>query len=220
MSSLNSSSYRAPSRSQRIDTAVDYELRQGETSHDTGVYISSDGHRVSRQGINVGLKKRKIAPSDLVDTFGDWVPLPGDADDVRAAAEGEYDLSDEASGTGEKRKCYESSVRIAVICCLSELTTTQDDPMNLWRPLVQRFLDELVRREGLGEEGDECACCRTKFRATKARRFRCKDCGDFIQCNECVLSRHSLAPLHRLEVRVLVPPWNRKTEDVYLGMER
>ncbi|KAJ7847056.1 hypothetical protein B0H13DRAFT_2362609 [Mycena leptocephala] len=179
MSSLNTSSYRAPNRSQRIDSAIDYEVRQGEITHDTGFYISSDGRRAVRQGLNVRVKKRKLAPSDLVDAYGDWIPLPGDADDMRDAADwgGE---DDEASGTGEKRKRYESS----------------DDPMNLWRPLVQRFLDELMRREALGDTGDDCACCKDK---TKKRRFRCTDCGEFVQCHDCLLSRHSLLPLHHVE---------------------
>jgi hypothetical protein len=75
-----------------------------------GFFVSRDGRRARRQGINVGLKKRKISPNDLVDAYGDWVPLPGDAYEVRAAAEVGAD-DDEASGTGEKRKRYESSVR-------------------------------------------------------------------------------------------------------------
>jgi hypothetical protein len=113
MSAFYSSSYRAPNRSQRIDTAVDYELRPGELTHDTGYYVSTDGRHATRHGINVALKKRKISPNDLLDAFGDWVPLNGEADDMRAAAEGgaeDGESADEGSGTGEKRKRYESSV--------------------------------------------------------------------------------------------------------------
>jgi hypothetical protein len=32
------------------------------------------------------------------------------------------------------------------------------------------------------------------------RLFRCDQCGDFLQCEECVLERHQLNPLHCLRV--------------------
>ncbi|KAJ6501536.1 hypothetical protein C8R47DRAFT_1211112 [Mycena vitilis] len=161
MASLNSSSFRAPNHSQMNDTSIDYEVRPGETSHDIGFHASTDGRRAVRRGINVAVKKRRIAPSDLVDTYGDWMPLPGDADDLRSGMD-DTEGQENASATGDKRKRYESS----------------DDPFNLWRPLVQQFLDELARREGLGDEHQ-------------------KDCGEFFQCNECLLSRHALSPLHK-----------------------
>ncbi|KAJ7820051.1 hypothetical protein B0H13DRAFT_1661106, partial [Mycena leptocephala] len=72
-----------------------------------------------------------------------------------------------------------------------------DDSMKLWRPLIQRFLDELVRREGLEDDGN-CACCQTALPRTM-HRFRCQHCGEFSQCMSCVLSSHALTPLHRLQ---------------------
>ncbi|KAJ7197993.1 hypothetical protein GGX14DRAFT_374552 [Mycena pura] len=81
-----------------------------------------------------------------------------------------------------KRKRYESS----------------DDPMNLWRPLVQRFLDEMLRHEGV-DDNNLCACCKTTFSTSNSRQFRCKDCGEFSQCVDCLLSRHALTPLHRVQ---------------------
>ncbi|KAJ6455636.1 hypothetical protein C8R47DRAFT_1228133 [Mycena vitilis] len=139
----------------------DYEVRRGETSHDIGFHVSTDGRRAVRQGINVGVKKRRVAPSDLVDTYGDWMPLHGDADDIRTGLD-DNDGQEDPSASGEKRKRYESS----------------DDPFNLWRPLLQRFLDELARREGLGDDHQQ-------------------ECGEFFQCKECLLARHALSPLHK-----------------------
>ncbi|KAJ6518333.1 hypothetical protein C8R47DRAFT_1205389 [Mycena vitilis] len=179
MASLNGSSFRAPNRSQTHDTSIDYEVRAGETSHDIGYHVSTDGRRAVRKGINVGVKKRRVAPSDLVDTYGDWMPLPGDADDMRAGMDDTTGQED-SSASGDKRKRYESS----------------DDPFNLWRPLLQRFLDEMARREGLGDEHQKCACCKTVF-ARNARRFRCRDCGEFFQCQKCLVERHALSPLHK-----------------------
>ncbi|KAJ7766826.1 hypothetical protein B0H16DRAFT_1661387 [Mycena metata] len=44
-----------------------------------------------------------------------------------------------------------------------------------WRPYTQRFLDELMRRQGL------------------------LNCGEFVQCLDCCLARHTLSPLHRIQ---------------------
>ncbi|KAJ7024364.1 hypothetical protein C8F04DRAFT_969055 [Mycena alexandri] len=94
---------------------------------------------------------------------------------------------DKVSGTG-KRKRYESS----------------DDPMAQWRKEKQFFLDETLRREGLGDcmVAPECALCEKLLRplgGTTERMFRCSDCGEFIQCLECCLSHHRMSPLHFLE---------------------
>jgi len=107
MSFSTTPSYRAPNRSQAVDTSIDYEYRPGDTTRDTNTYVSQDGRRIINKGVNVGVKKRRVRPSDLVDTFGDWVPLPGDGEpDLGTAGETE----DEGAGAGTKRKRYESTV--------------------------------------------------------------------------------------------------------------
>ncbi|KAJ6624323.1 hypothetical protein B0H10DRAFT_2324716 [Mycena sp. CBHHK59/15] len=138
-------SYHAPNRSQRIDTSVDYETHPGDTTQDTSFSVSQDGRCGTRWAINVEPKRRKIRPSDLDDTLSNWTPL---ADDTQ-------EDDPEAGDTGEKRKRYESS----------------DDAMAGWRRLIQRFLDELLRREGLNAEA-QCAGCKETF-GQGDRRFRC-----------------------------------------------
>ncbi|KAJ6489295.1 hypothetical protein C8R47DRAFT_1215645 [Mycena vitilis] len=101
MASLNTSSFHAPNRSQMNDVSIDYAVRPEETSRDTGIYETQDGRRQMRRGINVAVKKRKIAPSDLTDMYGDWMPLPGDADELRAGADDDERCE---GATGEKRK--------------------------------------------------------------------------------------------------------------------
>ncbi|KAJ6463650.1 hypothetical protein C8R47DRAFT_992586 [Mycena vitilis] len=54
----------------------------------------------------------------------------------------------------------------------------------------------MARHEGLGDEHQKCACCKTVF-ARNARRFRCRDCGEFFQCQKCLVERHALSPLHK-----------------------
>ncbi|KAJ7774223.1 hypothetical protein DFH07DRAFT_952479 [Mycena maculata] len=180
MSSVNvPGSGRSPNRSQRVDTVVEYEVHPGELAHDTGFFVSRDGKRGTRIGLNVGLKKRKVKPSDLVDAYGDWVPLNEQGDEERGG-----DEEEDAADTGGKRKRNKGS----------------DEPMKAWRLLMQRFLDEMLRREGLGNAMHErgCSCCKIPW-DSRLRRFRCRDCGVFVQCMDCVLERHRLTPLHKLQ---------------------
>ncbi|KAF7351692.1 CxC2 domain-containing protein [Mycena sanguinolenta] len=165
MASLNVSSRRAPNASQSFDCSIQYETHPGDISRDTNFYVSSDGKRVVQQALNVAVKKRRILPSDLDDAYSSWVPLSEgawDGDGVEVGGEAE---DSSTSTAGEKRKRYESS----------------DDAMNLWRPLIQRFLDELLRREGLGDNSGTCICCGATL-SHNDRRFRCLTCGEFIQC--------------------------------------
>ncbi|KAJ7036476.1 hypothetical protein C8F04DRAFT_954001 [Mycena alexandri] len=66
--------------------------------------------------------------------------------------------------------------------------------------MKQFFFDETVRHNGLGDALDEnkCPCCQ-RVHSRQFRHFRCADCGVFVQCLECVRSRHSLSPLHRVK---------------------
>lgn len=73
--------------------------------------------------------------------------------------------------------------------------------MRLWSELKQFFFDETLRHDGLGDALDEnaCPCCQVPYTRT-SRRFKCAECGVFTQCFDCVKSRHSLSPLHRVKV--------------------
>ncbi|KAJ7055666.1 hypothetical protein C8F01DRAFT_993960 [Mycena amicta] len=77
----------------------------------------------------------------------------------------------------------------------------QDNPNALWRPLMQTFLDALLRHDGLGDyaKNPKCAFCVSGYGdGTSTRIFRCEDCGEFLQCESCVRERHTLSPLHKL----------------------
>ncbi|KAJ7027839.1 hypothetical protein C8F04DRAFT_1212338 [Mycena alexandri] len=66
--------------------------------------------------------------------------------------------------------------------------------------MQQFFFDETLRNDGLGDALDDkaCSCCKNVY-PRQSRRFRCSDCSVFVQCLDCVTSRHSLSPLHRLK---------------------
>ncbi|KAJ7824872.1 hypothetical protein B0H14DRAFT_2369302 [Mycena olivaceomarginata] len=92
-----------------------------------------------------------------------------------------YDvIPDEEESTG-KHKRYASS----------------DSPMELWRPLVQEFLEALLRREGLWNSlyNTGCSCCGAPS-SPDLRLFRCDQCRSFLQCKDCVCARYILSPLH------------------------
>ncbi|KAJ7934588.1 hypothetical protein B0H13DRAFT_1855184 [Mycena leptocephala] len=111
------------------------------------------------------------------------MPLASNGDDVWAAGnEAEEEDDDGTGAAGQKRKRYESS----------------DDTMNAWHGQEQRFLDELLRGKGLHDASDNCPCCDKPFEQS-ARRFCCVHCGEFSQCHECILERHALFPLHRVQ---------------------
>ncbi|KAF7335584.1 CxC2 domain-containing protein [Mycena venus] len=117
-----------------------------------GVYISVDADGLNRMDglTNIAYKKQRVEPTDLRDHLASWVPVPeGDFYSSNTDLDAEAQPQTEAE-TGSKRKEYASS-----------------NPMFQWRPLKGRFLDELLRHEGLGDNicSPRCAHCDAEFRS-------------------------------------------------------
>jgi hypothetical protein len=90
-----------------------------------------------------------------------------------------------------------------------------------FKEIQQDMLFEMLRLCGLADSMDDprCALCDEKLDASPVpsagppaeapaaaggadrRIFRCQDCGEFLQCRACCLTRHSMTPLHVLKVR-------------------
>ncbi|KAJ7602634.1 hypothetical protein DFH06DRAFT_1351152 [Mycena polygramma] len=138
-------------------------------SADRGLHVSNDGKRVVSGLLNVRPQKRaRRTAEDLPDVYADWTPVPdNDLGEVGGVADTvtSYDVSPDDDTDTAKRKRYASS----------------DEPMSLWRPLAGRFLDGLMRREGLGDYTYDpaCALCKTPHSPTR-RLFRCDQCGEFL----------------------------------------
>ncbi|KAJ7059923.1 hypothetical protein C8F01DRAFT_1254013 [Mycena amicta] len=162
-----------------------------EFEADHGYDLSMDGARLRRRLLNLEHVEReptatKHAPVGK-DIFSDWTPVDGEdwggsgaiADTVSTLV-WEVDESD-----GRKRGRYDSS----------------DNPNLLWRPLIPFYIDEMIRRDGLGDYTNRAQCifCDTVFEKSCSRMFRCEDCGEFLQCESCVRERHVLTPLHVLK---------------------
>ncbi|KAK6974636.1 CxC2 domain-containing protein [Favolaschia claudopus] len=152
--SAHSSPNRTPTRSRRQDSFIEYEEKRDDTTQDSEFHSSQDGRRGVRKAVNIQHKQPSRSPNEL-DHLGGWTPLPENA---------EGPIEDGAESSGEKRKRYETS----------------DDPMRVWRRLAPLFLDEMLRHEGPGDNAGRCACCHELLE--DSRRFRCKCCGMFTQC--------------------------------------
>ncbi|KAJ7816808.1 hypothetical protein B0H13DRAFT_1923357 [Mycena leptocephala] len=156
------------------------------TTQSQCIHVSTDGRRAFTDRVDVRpQKKARRDPEALEDTYATWTPVNDDGlteAHTFADAVSSYDVVVD-DDEGSKRKRYKNS----------------DEPMSSWRPLQQEFLDALLRRSGLGNYLSETACsCCGAGPANGTRFFRCTQCGEFLQCGECVRSRHQLSPLHCL----------------------
>ena len=90
------------------------------------------------------------------------------------------------------------------------------DWLTLYRLIV---LDELLRKEGLGDSTTPGTCVGCE---KGVGEYRCNDCfGGYMYCLECIVSSHSQLPLHRLQVRpgrLSVP--DHVTDILILGLGR
>ncbi|KAJ6547928.1 hypothetical protein DFH09DRAFT_1087397 [Mycena vulgaris] len=145
-------------------------------SASSGIYLSLDGQRRTEELLNVTHKKRCLAPGDLRDPLAQWVP--GRDDDFGEEEARCPPPFEPAAVLGEdpvlllKRKEYASTT----------------DPMSLFRPLKGFFLEELLRHKGLGDSMDnpQCAHCSRGFTPESVLRvFKCYECGEFLQCEDC-----------------------------------
>ncbi|KAJ7716561.1 hypothetical protein B0H16DRAFT_1741222 [Mycena metata] len=177
---------RRPASSFDIEVGGDWEEETAVVA-DHGVYFSADGLRRQEELLNVAHKKRRVQPTELEDSYAQWIPVPDDGYDIADGRDSESNPMNavDATPTTNKRKLYASSV----------------DPMSLWRPMKSRFSDEILRHHGLGNDyhDPKCARCQIAYTAagpTAVRIFKCEDCGEFLQCSACCVSHHATSPLH------------------------
>ncbi|KAJ7626008.1 hypothetical protein FB45DRAFT_1030326 [Roridomyces roridus] len=167
----------------RRDKDVHFEADVPHFVADAGIEFSVDGLRATTVLSNVRPQKRvRSAPKELGDDYANWTPVGGDDPAVEALADTISTL--EMDGEGEesaKRKRYESS----------------DDPMGVWRPHAQAFLDRMMRRHHIGSN-PKCGPCGTAW-SEGMHFFRCVDCGEYLACEECLWRGHELHPLHRIK---------------------
>jgi hypothetical protein len=114
-------------RPRRDSSPIDFDAEDDAPADlqvvaDHGVYFSADGRRRDEELTNVSHKKRRVKPSDLTDSFGEWIPVP--QEDYEP--DGEPTAMDEVVGTTSesvlgKRKTYASSVRLELFLADSEL---------------------------------------------------------------------------------------------------
>lgn len=194
---------------------------------DIGLYPSQDGRRVILDAPSPPRKKRRgIQPSDLEDNFAHWDPGEGGDDGEGGAYSGDEGYNGPSAVVADlepltTRTRYLSSVSLSILLGASYKLNygVQDYPMLAWRQgHITEFLREMLRHDGLGEHRHSatCATCREPIGIpsqsnevlpdTISGLTRCQDCcGDCIECAPCCLQRHARLPLHRTEVRFIVP---------------
>ena len=91
---------------------------------DHAVFFSSDGLRRQEELLNVAHKKRRVKPSELQDSYGQWIPVNDDGfeqEELTGGAGAEEEVEGEEEGeppTLGKRKQYMSTVRrLRAFCC-------------------------------------------------------------------------------------------------------
>ncbi|KAF7311359.1 CxC2 domain-containing protein [Mycena kentingensis (nom. inval.)] len=171
----------------------DSRTRDQQTIGDQAITVSSDGLRVQRELVNLRPRKAaKVQPTPAGDEFAAFEPVPEatlDELDAYAAVISSYDIEplEEDSGKSAKRPLYDSA-----------------HPMNGWVRMRDTFLDELLRRDGLGDyhthdtdttSRTRCAICDVAY-GPDTRIFRCPPCGEYLQCQRCIVEHHSRLPLH------------------------
>ncbi|KAJ7212313.1 hypothetical protein GGX14DRAFT_564781 [Mycena pura] len=177
---------------------VHFDLGSSSTQGDHGILLSNDGTRVVSSLVNMRPEKRThVEDVDVLgDVLGDWMPVPVDsfqdfsavADTVSSFAPTFVHQIEEHPSL--KRKRYQSS----------------DEPMSVWRPLAPFFLDQMFWGDGLGDyvRRPACTLCDKAYNGKTTRLFRCTQCGQFLQCEQCVRKMHKYNPLHILR------EWNGK----------
>ncbi|KAI0083406.1 hypothetical protein BDY19DRAFT_998587 [Irpex rosettiformis] len=79
------------------------------------------------------------------------------------------------------------------------------DLINDWLPFRSRYLDELLRHDGLGDAAEDspvkCALCRQNEEGVvHVGEYRCKDCdGAHLLCRDCMVKEHRHQSLHMIE---------------------
>ncbi|KAJ7673622.1 hypothetical protein B0H17DRAFT_1208314 [Mycena rosella] len=116
-----------------VDFAID-ESHDDSLIADREIYFSSDGKHRQEERLNVTHKKRCVAPTDLEDSWGEWVPVPD---------EGFTEEGPKLQGPQRRRRSSGSGR-----CTIARV----------WRPLKASFVDEHLWHEGLGVALNEARC--------------------------------------------------------------
>ncbi len=85
---------------------------------------------------------------------------------------------------------------------VNSLPTLQDEPMKLFIPKRDLYLQEMLRRDGRGyATHDRCLDCPDPATA-KPALFRCSGCAPGpLCCETCMVRKHQECPYHRIKVR-------------------
>ncbi|KAJ7049006.1 hypothetical protein C8F01DRAFT_1266153 [Mycena amicta] len=179
-------------RTPRTHDLTDYDDGQrAQARGDQMVEVSIDGQRMTTTTTNIRplkiLRTKDLAEED--NRLAGWTPIP--ALDYSAVS----DIAQTISSYDE-----EPDPEIQQGNAKRPRYARADDPMGVWMLESQLHLDELLRREGLGDHlySPRCDFCNSAP-ASPVGLFRCKHCSDVLHCETCIRTRHQTRPLHSIQ---------------------
>ncbi|KAF9017037.1 hypothetical protein BDZ89DRAFT_1045393 [Hymenopellis radicata] len=164
------------------------------TTYDASCFPRDEGIAESVAALRIESDEEEAEPLIIHRMDGEFVErlwAPQDDDDAPAPVTGK-----------RKRKHYQSS----------------DEPMEARIPWLSAFLEETMRRHGLGSATDapQCSSCGVLLRRGRIdpdatsmdvdgqvyvdELYRCTSCEEFLECSSCSLARHKQSPMHSIRV--------------------
>ena len=142
------------------------------------------------------VKKRTIEKTDF-DPQASPIIFPDD--DVLPALCSQVDPPDPASdaseGPSSDAASRSVSVKYVFVCHVTSHSDFSQTKVQEWIPRRAEFLYELLRLECLPPQNMSCSACKSPA------NYRCLSCFTAeVMCKGCLLSHHSIAPLHNVQV--------------------
>jgi len=83
-----------------------------------------------------------------------------------------------------------------------ESKRTRKNPLHVWIPEIDTFVQEFLRLEGRGDMAHQATC--TRCERLDPSLYRCCDCQDIrLFCGRCLVGTHESLPFHRIKVSVI-----------------
>ena len=141
------------------------------------------------------IEKTNFDPPTSPITFpnDDVLPAPGLQVDPSKSASNAFE------GPSSDAASRSVSVKSVFICHITSHSRSSQAKVQEWISHCPEFLYELLRLECLLPRDVSCSACKPP--AKSPAEYRCLSCvSGGLVCKDCLLSRHSVAPLHSIQV--------------------
>ncbi|KAJ7700258.1 hypothetical protein B0H16DRAFT_1749090 [Mycena metata] len=163
--------------------------------------VSRDGRRTHRQQID--LEPSSPVKRARLHALANEVPTepPAAPAERFVFSYQQYDIGEAFLEDFDDDDAPRRGARGAKTKALPKAITPADKSLHDWVPLKRdAFVSEFTRHFGWGDVDRECCPgCPKNLDKTPPPEYRCRDCfGGVVYCKECIVSRHTENPLHRV----------------------